>query len=616
MSKSAFRKFRCLAAALVLSLLLPLSAFAYTTDTYNVDVNVNTDNSYNIKETIKVDFDKNKHGIYRYIPLNGANGKTALDIDYVYVEDWMYEYYNQDDNCVIQIGDPDIVVKGPQSYEIEYTMSIYDDKDTTSDMMYIDLLPTDWETAIASTSINVTLPKDIDASKLQITASAYGQQTVNKNVSYSYNEATRTIHISGHDLPKGTGITAYCPLPEGYWYNQKSNDWTKPWSVIVLLFPALLAALLWLKFGRDRRFVETVEFHPPEGMTPAEAGYIMDDAVDKKDLISMIVYYADKGYLSMEEYEDGKFSLTKLQDIDPSQPSFSTTLFNALFKNGDTVKLDELDEDFGASFAASKELLSERFKEENSIFELGSNVSFIVSYLLFAGANWLHGKLLSIYARDDFYSLISFITVIALLVATALLYNYVNKKYTERNKGLCAVGLLLAATGVGFMAKTTYSVYSSIIFALFYVAVAVIAICSLAFMARRTEKNAQVMGKLVGFRNFIEKAELDRIKMLAEENPNYFFSILPYAYVFGLTDTWIKKFESIPINKPTWYRTRTGYDPLYDYWFFSSMTRNISRNLSENINIPSGSGDAGGCAFIGGGGFTGGGFGGGGGGSW
>jgi Predicted membrane protein (DUF2207). len=64
---------------------------------------------------------------------------------------------------------------------------------------------------------------------------------------------------------------------------------------------------------------------------------------------------------------------------------------------------------------------------------------------------------------------------------------------------------------------------------------------------RRTETGRLWLGQVLGFKNFIEKAEQDRILTLVNENPQYFFNILPYAYVLGVTDKWAKNFESIAI---------------------------------------------------------------------
>ena len=55
--------------------------------------------------------------------------------------------------------------------------------------------------------------------------------------------------------------------------------------------------------------------YPPQGMTPAEVGYVLDGTADKKDLISMILYFAEQGYLTIEQTNKKKFTLHKQCDI-------------------------------------------------------------------------------------------------------------------------------------------------------------------------------------------------------------------------------------------------------------------------------------------------------------
>ena len=62
-----------------------------------------------------------------------------------------------------------------------------------------------------------------------------------------------------------------------------------------------------------------------------------------------------------------------------------------------------------------------------------------------------------------------------------------------------------------------------------------------AFMKKRTDQCVQWMGYLAGLRDFIETAELDRMKVLAKDYPEMFYHILPYASVFGLSDIFAKK---------------------------------------------------------------------------
>ena len=38
-----------------------------------------------------------------------------------------------------------------------------------------------------------------------------------------------------------------------------------------------------------------------------------------------------------------------------------------------------------------------------------------------------------------------------------------------------------------------------------------------------------------------------------EENPEYFYDILPYTYVLDVSSKWTKKFESLTMSAPNWY---------------------------------------------------------------
>ena len=90
----------------------------------------------------------------------------------------------------------------------------------------------------------------------------------------------------------------------------------------------------------------------------------------------------------------------------------------------------------------------------------------------------------------------------------------------------------------------------------------------------------------------------------------YFYHILPYTYALGVSDKWIKKFESIAMQPPRWYN---GTE-VWSYVLFDRMLRDTLR--AANDSMVSQPGGKAGSFVSGGGGFTGGGVGGGGGGSW
>ena len=111
-------------------------------------------------------------------------------------------------------------------------------------------------------------------------------------------------------------------------------------------------------------------------------------------------------------------------------------------------------------------------------------------------------------------------------------------------------------------------------------------------MKRKNSYGEQIRAKINGFKNYIELAEKNQIEMLVEQNPNYFYDILPYAYVLGVSKKWIEKFEKIPVP--------TNDMGNFDYYNIDSLD-----HLSDSVYVPSSSsgssGCGGGCSSCGGG---------------
>src|SRR4029453_14234974 len=77
----------------------------------------------------------------------------------------------------------------------------------------------------------------------------------------------------------------------------------------IVFLPIMTLAVMWTLWnykGRDPSPGVSVApmYEPPAGMTPAEAGTIIDDAVDTRDITSTIVDLAVRGYLKIEETKE------------------------------------------------------------------------------------------------------------------------------------------------------------------------------------------------------------------------------------------------------------------------------------------------------------------------
>ena len=608
----------CLALATTTA--LGYGYYEYTTDSFDVDVVVHKDNTYAIKEKISVDFAVDKHGIYRYIPIGNFKDMGYMTIKDIYVDGYNYEYYTESDNMVVQIGDGSVYVNGPQEYNISYNMQIYEDRDESRDFFYLDLVPTGWETPIKSSSVTIHFPKKIDKKDIDVYVGGYGA-TSNADADCVYDSAKKTLTIDTGYLQQGEGVTVFCELPEGYWEGEAGYGWAKAGTMALGVALPILIVALWFLFGRDKKIIPIVEFYPPEGMTPAEVGYVIDGQGDKKDLLSLIMYFGDKGYISIEEEDKKEFVITKLKEIDGNEKNFVQSIFRGLFTKGDVVRVSELDEDFGDNFlTAQEQLFSYYYKKNNRQFSIASSLLQLLSVVFMAMALVVVLVLAQWYSGVIMPTIMAAAAIFAGLIALCLAMNRSNKIHTiskvKKVVGGAVIWILLGAA----MALYSYVIATMIELVWFTAVLFVLlmaASVAIVEMRQRTKKSVELMGRLLGLKNFIETAELDRINMLVEENPNYFFNVLPYAYVMGLTDKWAKHFESIKITQPTWYTSRNDID-MFDVWVMSRMMNNCSRSVASNIRytVAEDSGSGGGGFSSGGGGFSGGGFGGGGGGSW
>ena len=129
---------------------MPADTFAdsggFTTPSYDVNVETDENHVFHVSEEIQVDFYEYRHGIYRYIP----DGGKYYGVKNIRVQGYNYEVYTEGGNEVVQIGDAEYYVYGPQTYRISYDVVGYRDDDSTKDMLSLDLLPTGWNTEIES----------------------------------------------------------------------------------------------------------------------------------------------------------------------------------------------------------------------------------------------------------------------------------------------------------------------------------------------------------------------------------------------------------------------------------------------------------------------------------
>lgn len=603
----------------------------YDITSYHTDIQIGEDNTYHITETISVDFHEPRHGIYRYIPyrqkMTWDNGQTEYltyntKVKSVEVEGAPFETYNESGDKVIKIGDPDEYVTGTKVYTISYDHALGNDKIAAQDFVYYNLIGTNWDCNITNYTFSVTLPKEFDTSKIWLFTGAYGSAG-NGAVQYSVSGNT-ILGSTNTTLAPGEGLTLQMDLPEGYFVVPPSFPW-QMFFIILALVLAAISAVLFVLFGRDGRLVVPVEFYAPEGITSAEAGYIIDTSADNKDIVSLVIYWASKGYLSIELIAKDDFKLKKLKDLPERAYNYEKYMFEQLFNDRDTVTVSKLKDNFFMTIETTKQLVADHYAtKENRLY---SSRSKALGYLIRLFSLLLLWFPLFITLYELFYSLgaaivvsiiASFLVMLPLFLMGKTMVRWQGERRAGRSVKLILAIIFSLVTLALYVAYMTWQgmILAGIIIAVVTVFLSVISV----FMRKRTLRGSELLGKLLGFKNFLERAEKPRIEQLVEQNPAYFYDCLPFAYVLGVTDKWAKKFEGIAIRPPDWYHDSYGtMGPFSVIVFQASLFHSMAFMNATMVSRPapqvnSGSGFGGGG--LGGGGFSGGGFGGGGGGSW
>ena len=325
------------------------SSSDYTIQSYNINMIVNEDNTFDITENITAYFNVPRHGIYRKIPLKNSvtradktqsNNRakiTNISVNRTYTTSTEYDYK------VIKIGDANQTLTGEQNYTIKYKYDIGKDPLKDADELYFNLIGNEWDTSISNVSFTIIMPKPFDESLLGFSSGDVGS-TSSSNITYSVNGNVITGNTID-PLNAGQALTVRLTLPEGYFVVDNSDVIVYSDIVIAIcVIFVLIACGLWIVYGKDDKVIETVEFYPPDGYNSAEVQFLYDGKVDEEGIISLLIYLANQGYLKIEETEEKEkifksksFRITKLKEY-TGDDEYEKIFFNGLFEGTELTR--------------------------------------------------------------------------------------------------------------------------------------------------------------------------------------------------------------------------------------------------------------------------------------
>jgi hypothetical protein len=542
---------------------------------FSSEIFVQPDAVVDVTETIEANFIGVWHGLYRSIP-----------IEYVTPQGLNYTLFVKLESATDSSGQ---TLKVESSHEGRYLKwKIYVDDATDAvrtihlhyrvsngvrffedhDELYWDVTGEEWDVPLEDVSAEILLPTGVTGVRAIDFTGSFGSRAADAAVVVDANhvDVTPFRPLSFHQ-----GLTADVAWDKGFVTEPGTGEKIEQllasnWPVFIPIPVFLLMFWLWYTRGRDPRTGPVaVQYAPPEGMTPGEAGTLVDDNVAMRDITATIVDLAVRGYLVIEEKDsshlmgliankDYIFHLKKQPAEWVGLKSHELALLAGIFSNGlmADVNLSSLQNAFYTKLPGIK----------NDIFDA-----------LMQRGYFLH--------RPD-YVRSGFVTG---AVATVILMIALGGSISQRT-GIAGAPFFIAAILCG----ATIAGFGW-------------------FMPARTAAGAKALAGVLGFEDFLTHVEADRMERM-NSTPETFEKFLPFAMALGVEKKWVGAFQNIYSEPPTWYQGGFQGGVFYPMMFISSLNNMTAHAGSVMASAPRSSGGSG----FGGGGFSGGGFGGGGGG--
>ncbi len=580
---------------------------------YDVVYDIHKDCNISVTETLTIDYKGwSSTGFIRDIPVNSGTQVRNVKVKKLAgaSPSFYYDVYFENNSFVsVDIGDHSNKYNKSETYELKYDYII------TNSVVKKSLLPLNvighgWDCTIENVNVKLLLPSGFDSAKCYI--GEKGTSFEFSDFSVSENENGRTV-LAAHIpmLGEFEGITFDLQFNKGAIKNY--FDFTPFWFVIIAAL--LLGGAVLLKvfvFGKTY-LTPVVNYEAPNKMDPLIMGKLIDNKVNSEDVSSMIYYWANKGYLKINlDDKDDPTLIRVIQTLPEGCSDYEQTLFYGLFESGEVVKSSDLTNSYYRKIQRATSQLNAKTK---GLYSKGSSslaIAFAVIAGLIAGLAPLLLAFLRISTKLVFiYGLIVIVPAILANLFTQALKMYKFKLKKAAYFGLWgAIGLFCVIVSCVYLAIPTAIIGMAAKFLLCFLCMAA-SVCAALFINRTKSYNEQ-LNDILGFKSYIELAEKDQLEMMLEDNPQFYYAVLPYAQVLGITDKWEEKFENITIEPPDW-ATGDIFTDVVHFHILNNLIRSSMRGMATKmVSRPSSSGKSG---FHGGfgGGFSGGGFGGGGG---
>lgn len=526
---------------------------AFEVTDYDFTAEVGKDHTYTVEEKISVNIPDQLQKVEFAIPSGNFR------IGEIQVENAAYEAKTASAASTVVIADPEKLSKGSHVYTIKYKIREYRDHDDLKDMFYFDVLLPEWKQPIGKVSINASFPEDFPFDDMQCYAGQFGVQDAENKITFNADEKSHSVTITGAMIPENYGITLKAQLPDGYWEKTLDGSWSITAITLVMTGLSLILLILWIIGGRDPRVKREKVTKPIEGLSPVELGYMFNGEVRTRDVLHLLLQFAQKGYLKISEYEPKRYKLIRGKAPVKEERMYRNAfniLFEDVYKNRG-LAMDKIgprvekiraviNDDVAAGFTTSESSpftpLSRAFRAVGaSLLGIGLGLSALFSYYYdYKTPSYIEAVLIALAGAFA-----------ALLLCKAVddrdSSSADSRRYAEM-LALMAFALPVIYT-IFRVVKNTGKPYAVIPM----IVASVIAEFLIIIMRARGKENAVIVNKVRRLRQFISHPTPKEVLENHLADSNYYYDMLLYALAFGAEEAWAISFLTLDVPEPEWY---------------------------------------------------------------
>lgn len=540
----------------------------YAIENYRLDIEVNENDIYKVKEKFDVIYKDNSYQMKRTVPIDTFLYNRDKSTYRYYTKILEYEkednlsvYFNTAGKVFTFEDDAD-----KKTHHLKYIYTV--NKKGKEDFVDIFISPTRWGSCLRKIEFTITLPKDFDVSKLQFVDSEGKDQS--KKITINKHNRNLTGRIDSLLKDEDIHITLF--LGENYFTKTQDAN-----IIIAFAIPTgfvILSFLLWFFFGRDKKENIKATANLPDADI-LELCLLQNESLANEHISLLVIQLAKEGYLKIKKIANtNNFEIVKLAEYNgesPLEKKLMTNLFkdeltrineNILATNYNkgkgTKKLKDLrsitidtTNMTGSLEEAAKELSAAATEEYNDqLFEKAANVlskivsifTIIILLSTFAIPSLKYGT------WEDAAIIICLIFIVIVSIKEGILKNH-NLKIRIISLILVFASLLLSRTTTLWETCLYEKIY---IYSFLWGILMILVNCLLKkVMPKKTSYGTKLKEELTGLKLYFTKSKKNTIEKKLT-NPTYFEEFLPYMYVLHFDRDFYRAIEEFDITLPNW----------------------------------------------------------------